>query len=150
MMKSVEELDWLRIGAHLSDRGMMALRDNLKPGVNERELGNCHRARLCRRRRHRRHSFHRRHARCTIRTSRCRAQFPSTRKIQRGDVVFAEISAAFWDYSGQVLRSFAVGEPPTPLYRALHAAADAAFDAIVAVLKDGTTSRGCCRGVARD
>jgi Xaa-Pro aminopeptidase len=45
------------------------------------------------------------------------------------DLCAAEISAAFWDHSGQVLRSFAVGEEPTPLYRELHAAADAAFDA---------------------
>ena len=60
-------------------------------------------------------------------------------RVQKGDVVFAEISAAFWDYAGQVLRSFAVGEEPTPLYRDLHAAADAAFDAIAAILKAGAT-----------
>jgi Xaa-Pro aminopeptidase len=65
------------------------------------------------------------------------AQFPSTRRVQKGDVVFAEISAAFWDYPGQVLRSFAVSVEPPPLYAELHAAADAAFDAIAAVLKDG-------------
>jgi Xaa-Pro aminopeptidase len=52
--------------------------------------------------------------------------------------VVAEISAAFWEHPGQVLRSFALGEP-SPLYRALHAAADAAFDAIAAVLKAGVT-----------
>ena len=28
-VKSAEELDWLRIGAHFSDLGMMALRDGL-------------------------------------------------------------------------------------------------------------------------
>ena len=50
--------------------------------------------------------------------------------------MFAEISAAFWDYPGQMLRSFALGEP-APLYRDLHAAADAAFDTIAAVLRDG-------------
>jgi Xaa-Pro aminopeptidase len=38
-----------------------------------------------------------------------------------------------------VLRSFAVGEDPPPLYRALHAAADRAFDAIAAVLRHGAT-----------
>jgi Xaa-Pro aminopeptidase len=38
-----------------------------------------------------------------------------------------------------VLRSFAVGAEPSKLYRELHTAADAAFDAIAAVLKDGTT-----------
>ncbi len=38
-VKSAEELDWLRIGAHFTDLGMAALRDGLKPGLNERELG---------------------------------------------------------------------------------------------------------------
>ena len=50
----------------------------------------------------------------------------------------AEITAAFWHHPGQVLRSFALGEP-TQLYRDLHAAADAAFDAIAAGLKAGAT-----------
>ena len=57
--------------------------------------------------------------------------------------------AAFWDYPGQVLRRFALGEP-TPLYRDLHAAADAAFDAIAAVLRDGAMPRAGDRGRARD
>ena len=65
-------------------------------------------------------------------------QFATTRRVQKGDVVVAEISAAFWDHPGQVLRSFALGEP-TKLYRDLHAAADAAFDAIAKVLKAGAT-----------
>jgi Xaa-Pro aminopeptidase len=65
-------------------------------------------------------------------------QFTTTRRVKTGDAVVAEISAAFWDHPGQVLRSFALGEP-TPLYRDLHAAADAAFDAIAAVLKAGAT-----------
>ena len=56
--------------------------------------------------------------------------------FQRAMCAFSEIAAAFWDYPGQVLRSFALDEP-TPLYRDLHAAADAAFDAIAAVLRDG-------------
>ena len=51
----------------------------------------------------------------------------------------AEITATFWDYPGQVLRSFALGEAPSQLYRDLHAAADLAFDAITAVLKAGAT-----------
>ncbi len=38
-VKSAEEIDWLRIGAHFTDLGMVALRDDLKLGVNERELG---------------------------------------------------------------------------------------------------------------
>ena len=66
-------------------------------------------------------------------------QFPSSRKVQTGDVVFCELSASWWDYSGQVLRSFTVGADPTPLYRDLHATAEAAFDAVTAVVRHGTT-----------
>ena len=65
-------------------------------------------------------------------------QFPRRRRVQSGDVVVAEISAAFWDHPGQMLRSFALGEP-NKVYRDLHAAADAAFDSIAAVLKAGAT-----------
>ena len=54
-----------------------------------------------------------------------------------GDVVTTEISGSFWDHSGQVLRSFAVAAEPTPLYRDLHAAADAAFAAILTAVKPG-------------
>src|SRR2546423_14733649 len=59
--------------------------------------------------------------------------------MAKGDMLLAVIRAAFWDHSGQVLRSFAVGADPPPLYRALHAAADVAFDAVAAVLKRGAT-----------
>jgi Xaa-Pro aminopeptidase len=65
-------------------------------------------------------------------------QFASRRRVQEGDAVSAEISASFWEHPGQVLRSFTIGEPPTALYRDLHAAADAAFDAICSILKAGT------------
>ncbi len=137
MMKSVEEMDWFRIGAHFSDLGMMALRDNLKPGINERELSDAiERAYV-------RHGGT--NAIHFIGTTSMAApnvavprQFPSTRKLENGDVVFAEISANFWDHAGQVLRTFTLGAEPTQLYRDLHATADAAFDAIVAILKDGT------------
>lgn len=138
MMKSAEELDWFRIGAHFSDLGMTALRDNLRPGVNERELSDAiERAYL-------RHGGT--NAIHFIGATSMQApdvavprQFPSTRKLQNGDVVFAEISASFWDYAGQVLRTFTLGAEPTQLYRDLHATAEAAFAAITAILKDGTT-----------
>jgi len=135
MIKSAEELDWLRIGAHFSDLGMMALRDGLRPGLTERELGDLvEHAYVAQGGTNVIHYF----GVTPMRDPQLAvpAQFPSTRHIENGDLVFAEISAAFWDYPGQVLRSFALDEP-TPLYRDLHAAADAAFDAVVAVLRDG-------------
>jgi len=136
MIKSAEELDWLRIGAHFSDLGMLALRDGLRAGLTERELGDLvERAYIAQGGTNVIHFF----GATPMREPQLAvpAQFPSMRRIQRGDIVFAEIAAAFWDYPGQVLRSFALGEP-TPLYRDLHQAADAAFAAIAAVLRDGT------------
>ena len=139
MIKSAEELDWLRIGAHFSDLGMMALRDGLRPGLSERELGDLvERAYIKLGGTNVIHYF----GVTPMHDPQLAvpAQFPSTRAVAAGDVVFAEISAAFWDYPGQVLRSVALGEP-TPLYRALHAVADAAFDAVAAVLRDGAMPR---------
>jgi Xaa-Pro dipeptidase len=134
MIKSAEELDWLRIGAHFSDLGMMALH-GLRPGLTERELGDLvERAYVAQGATNVIHYFGVTPMRDPLLA--VPAQFPSTRRVESGDIVFAEISAAFWDYPGQVLRSFALGEP-TSLYRDLHAAADAAFDAIAAVLRDG-------------
>ncbi|HVY57540.1 MAG TPA: M24 family metallopeptidase [Xanthobacteraceae bacterium] len=137
MIKSAEEIAWLRIGAHLSDLGMMALRDSLAPGLSERELADVvERAYV----RHGGTNVIHYFGVTPMRDPALGvpAQFPSTRRVQAGDVVFAEISASFWDYPGQVLRTFAVGSEPASLYRDLHAAADAAFDAVTAVLKDGT------------
>jgi Xaa-Pro dipeptidase len=137
-VKSAEEIDWLRIGAWLSDRGMAGLRDGLAPGLTERELGDLiERAYVADGGTNVIHylgvtPMH-------DPSVAVPAQFPSTRRVAAGDIVFAEISAAFWDHPGQVLRSFAVGADPPPLYRALHAAADAAFDAIAAVLRAGAT-----------
>ncbi|MFL6822238.1 MAG: M24 family metallopeptidase [Xanthobacteraceae bacterium] len=137
-VKSQEEIDWLRIGAWLSDRGMAGLRDGLAVGLTERALGD-----LIERAYTREGGTNVIHFIGTTSMHDPQlgapAQFPSTRRVTKGDIVFAEISAAFWDHSGQVLRSFAVGEEPPPLYRALHAAADAAFDAVAAVLKAGAT-----------
>jgi Xaa-Pro dipeptidase len=136
-IKSAEELDWLRLGAHFSDLGMAALRDGVRPGLTERDLGD-----LVERSYVKHGATNGIHyfgvtpmddPRIAVPT-----QYPSTRRVRPRDVVFAEITASFWDYGGQVLRTFALGEPTT-LYTRLHAVADAAFDAITGVLRDGTT-----------
>jgi Xaa-Pro aminopeptidase len=64
-------------------------------------------------------------------------QHLTNRKIARGDVVSCEITANFWDYGGQVLRTFTVGERFTPLYQKLHDTAEAAYDAILRTLRPG-------------
>jgi len=138
LVKSEEEIDWLRIGAHFTDLGMAGLRDGVKAGLTERELDELiERAYV----RHGAVNFIHYIGVTSMRAPDLGVprQFPLTRKVAKGDVVVAEITATFWDYPGQVLRSFAIGEKPSPLYRDLHAAADAAFDAITGILKAGAT-----------
>lgn len=136
LVKAAEEIAWFRIGAHLSDLGIAALEAALRPGATERELGAAIEAAWL--------PYggvnviHFIGATSMDAPEICvPAQFPSTRRIAVGDVVTTEISGAFWDYSGQVLRSFAVGREPNALYRDLHAAADAAFDAMFACVRPG-------------
>jgi Xaa-Pro dipeptidase len=137
-IKSSEEIDWLRIGAALTDRATAALRDGLRPGLTERELADLvERAYIALGGTNVIHFFG--VTPMADPSIGVPTQFVANRKVNAGDAVVAEISAAFWEYPGQVLRSFAVGAEPSKLYRELHAAADAAFDAIAAVLKDGTT-----------
>jgi Xaa-Pro dipeptidase len=138
MIKSQEEIDWLKIGASFSDRGFENLLNKIRPGMTERELGalveepyvaqggttmihyiavtSMADPQLC-----------------------VPPQFHSTRKVQSGDVVFCELSAFFWDYAGQVLRTFTVGDEPTPLFKKLHETAEAAFDSVTAVVRHGAT-----------
>jgi Xaa-Pro dipeptidase len=136
LVKSPEEVMWARIGARLSDLSIDALRDSIRPGLDERDLGaiveaayhpwggvnvihffgvtSMHAPTLCVPRQH-----------------------PSGRQLKQGDVISVEISCGWWDYGGQVLRTFTVGEPFTPRYQDLHDAALDAYDAIVGVLKPG-------------
>jgi len=137
LIKSAEEIDWLRIGAAFSDAGFDSLLKNTQVGMSERELGN-----LVER------AYVGEGGTTFIHyigvTSMADPkvfvppQFHSARKVEKGDVVFCELSGSFWDYSGQVLRTFSVGADPTPLYRDLHAAAEAAFDAVTKIVKHGT------------
>ncbi|HEX5406936.1 MAG TPA: M24 family metallopeptidase [Pseudonocardiaceae bacterium] len=136
-IKSAEEIAWLRLGAHFTDLGMSALRDNLRPGLTERELGDMvERAYVAHGAINGIHYFG--VTPMDTPSIGVPSQFPSARRVQPRDVVFAEITAIFWDYPGQVLRTFTLGEP-TARYRELHAVADAAFDAILSVLRDGVT-----------
>ena len=91
MIKSAEEIDWLRIGAHFSDLGMLALRDGLRAGLTERELGDLvERAYVAQGGTNVIHYF----GVTPMRDPQLAvpAQFPSTRRVQAGDIVFAEIA----------------------------------------------------------
>ena len=139
LVKSDEELAWLRTGCALTDAGVEALRAGARPRVDERELGALVEAAYL----GRGGSTHI-HYFATTPMGRpgiaAPAQWPSDRALAPGDALVCEISAAWWDHPGQVLRTFAVDAEPTPLYRELHAVADAAFDAVAARLRPGATA----------
>lgn len=61
-IKSPEEIDWMRIGAAMTDRGMAALRDGLGARADRARASRSRRTLLHRARRHQRDSFFRRHA----------------------------------------------------------------------------------------
>ena len=68
------------------------------------------------------------------------SQFHSNRKLQKGDAVISEISGAYSGYSGQIHRTFSIGEGPTPEWQKMHDAAMEAFDVLAKVIKDGATT----------
>ena len=61
LVKSAEELEWLRIGCELTDRAVEALRAGARPGVDEREARRDRRGRVPRPRRHDAHPLLRHH-----------------------------------------------------------------------------------------
>ena len=131
LRKSAEELDWLRVGCGFTDDALGAVQQGAGPGTDERELGNlAERAYVGRGGTTHIHYF----------GVPVPAQWPARRKLRPGDVLACEISASYWDYTGQILRTFVVGGEPSPRVRELHDVADAAFDAILGRVRPGATA----------
>jgi Xaa-Pro aminopeptidase len=68
------------------------------------------------------------------------SQFHSSRKLQKCDCLITEISGAYSGYSGQIHRTFSIGEGPTAEWRKMHDAAIEAFETLADVIKDGATT----------
>ena len=139
MIKSDEEIGWIRRAAALSDDALAALEREARPGLPEVELGAIVDE-----------AYLRAGGQNTIHffgvtpmhdPSVCvPAQRPADRLLRVGDVLFVELGAQLWGYSGQVLRTFAIAVDPPPLYRDLHAVAEEAFDRVCGVLREGATA----------
>lgn len=139
LIKSKEELVFLRKGAELSDLAIEALAREARPGITEHELaaivegaylglgGKNH--------------IHYMGTTPMSNPSVCvPAQYQSNRVLQRGDVLITEISAHYHGYAGQILRPFAIGTPPTREYLHMYDVAVEAFNRIVSVIRAGATS----------
>jgi Xaa-Pro dipeptidase len=139
LVKSEEEIEWIRHAARLTDAGVAALRETARPGVSEYELGAAieaawlpHGA-----------TTHIHYLAATPMDApelSVPAQWPSDRRLQAGDALVFEISASWWEYPAQRLGTIFVDAEPTPLYRDLLAEAEAVFDAVVARLRAGATA----------
>ena len=139
LRKSAEELEWLRLGCAFTDDAVRAVHEQAGPGTDERELGNlAERAYVGRGGTTHIHYFG---ATAMSEPSQSvPAQWPAARLLERGDVLTCEVSASYWDYTGQLLRTFSVADEPPPLYRELHEVADATFDALLARVRPGATA----------
>jgi Xaa-Pro dipeptidase len=135
LVKSAEEIDWTARAAAVCDLAIDALVRAARPGLREDVLGsiveNAYGA------------AGGQHGICFLATAPMTgggravpAQNWSDRVIREGDAVVIELSAGLGGYTGQVLRTVAVGEPTADV-RELHAVADAAFEAIVAAARPG-------------
>ncbi len=139
LVKSEEELDRLAVGAYLSDLGVLGLRDGLRAGLVDHQLSDLvERAYVPLGGTTHIHYFAITPMAAPQRAAP--AQFTTGRRVQEGDAVVTEISAAFQGYSGQVLRTMTTADALSPLYADLHAVANAAFDAVCGVLRPGATA----------
>jgi Xaa-Pro aminopeptidase len=140
LIKSAEELDWVRTGARMTDRGLEALHHAAQSGITELALadtverayvaegGTTH--------------IHYLGATSMREPELCvPRQYPTARRLQPGDVLVCELSASYWDYTGQILRTIAIDAEPAQPYRELHDVAEAALEAISGRLRAGATAQ---------
>ena len=147
LVKSAEELTWLRTGAAMSDDAVAALAASARPGLTEAEccasLESAYVAAGALT------HIHYLGVTAMAQPDLCvPAQWPSSRRLHVGDALTCEVSASYHGYPGQLLRTFAIAAPPTPLYRDLHRVAEAAFDAMAARLRAGATAQDLAAAAA--
>ena len=147
LVKSAEELAWMRAGAAMTDDAVAALAAAARPGMTEAECcaslesayiaagGLTH--------------IHYLGVTTMAEPDLCvPAQWPSPRRLRAGDALTCEVSASYQGYPGQLLRTFAIAAPPTPLYADLHRVAEAAFDAMAGRLRPGAAAHDLAAAAA--
>jgi Xaa-Pro dipeptidase len=138
-VRSAEEIERIRFASKLTDDSIRALQDGLKAGMREDEIPALIEPAYLKQGGYAGIHF--------MSSMPMRApdfpvpsQFHSSRRLQQGDCLITEISGAYSGYSGQIHRTFSIGERPTAEWQKMHAAAVEAFETLAAVIKDGTTT----------
>ena len=139
-IKSKAEIERLRFASKLTDDSIQSLADGIKPGMREDELPALIEPAYLKAGGyagiHFMTSMPMREPHFPV-----PSQYQCNRRLQRGDCLITEISGAYWGYSGQIHRTYSVGEGPTPEWQKLHDVAVEVFDILAALIKDGTSTR---------
>ncbi len=144
LVKSNEEIEWLRRAAALTDKAVVALAEGARPGMTDVELvalaeaayrpdGGMPRIMFLR-------------SMAMDDPSGCLpAQNASRRRLEAGDAVITEFSASYWGYTGQIQRVLFVEAEPTAEWRRMFAAALAAYERIASAIRPGATEADVIR-----
>jgi Xaa-Pro dipeptidase len=138
-VRSAEEIERIHFASRLTDQSIQALAESLRPGMREDELPAIIEPVYLKAGGYAGIHF--------ISSMPMRdpdfpvpSQFHSKRKLQKGDALITEISGAYSGYSGQIHRTFSLGEGPTPEWQNMHDAALEGFEVLAKVIKDGATT----------
>jgi Xaa-Pro dipeptidase len=138
-VRSTEEIERIRFASQLTDRSIQALAEGLREGIREDEIPAIIELAYLKAGGYAGIHF--------MSSMPMRApdfpvpsQFHSKRKLQKGDALITEISGAYSGYSGQIHRTFSIGEGPTPEWQKIHDAAVEAFEVLSKIIKDGATT----------
>jgi Xaa-Pro dipeptidase len=138
LVKSAEELAFIRRGAELSDAALLAIAEHARPGMTEHEL-----AAIC-------EAAYLPHGGKNLihfigvtpmedPDLAVPAQHHANRRIREGDLILTEISAQFHGHFGQTLRPLTVAADPTPEYQHMFDVALEAYELLSRTIRAGAT-----------
>ncbi|HUK40436.1 MAG TPA: M24 family metallopeptidase [Candidatus Acidoferrales bacterium] len=138
-VRSPEEIERIRFASKLTDQSIQALAEGLKAGMREDEIPVLIEPAYLKQGGYAGIHFM---SSMPMRSPDfpVPSQFHSSRKLQNGDCLITEISGAYAGYSGQIHRTFSLGEGPTPEWSKMHDAAVEAFETLAGTIKDGVTT----------
>jgi len=144
IVKSEEEIEWLRKAAALTDQAILAVAEGARPGMTDVELvalgesayrpaGGLPRIMFLR-------------SMAMDEPNGCLpAQNPSRRRLGGNDVIITEFSASYWGYTGQIQRPIFVGAEPTPEWRRMFDVALEAYRSLEQAVRTGSSEADAIR-----
>ena len=139
LVKSDEEIEWMRRAASITDKALAALVKAAVPGATELDLQAATAAAAIK-------AGGQPHFLYLSSTPMARPdrivpqQDLTDRRLEKGDVVFFELSSSYGGYSGQILRTLSIRSELTDQYRQLLEVAWEAFGAIAQTIRPGASA----------